>query len=154
MRWIDDLEEPYARYCSNYFTEFDRWPSIQSNDLLPNLLREISETTTSNGAPVIFSDKKRQPGDIWTLDALFSQPQIRLKYYKKLYSRLLKSTQPGRSDHKLLVGANVKLDELLERAKTRIGVSVLDEPILQRLDLGGNGRESNGSSQATDPQDT
>ena len=49
----------------------------------------------------------------WTLDALFALPRARLKYYKRLYTRLLKSTQPGRSDHKLLTGAVEKLESLL-----------------------------------------
>jgi len=61
----------------------------------------------------------------WTLDGLFSLPRARLKYYKKLYTRLLKSTQPGRSDHKLLTGAVEKLDSLLailsERERVIIG---------------------------------
>jgi hypothetical protein len=124
---IDDLEAPYMRYCDNYFTDFDTWAAVQSNTKLGELLDEISAPTQPDGSPVVFSDKKRSPGDVWTLDALFALPQVRLKYYKKLYSRLLKSTQPGRSDHRLLVGANEKLDELLERSKRRISMSVLDE---------------------------
>ncbi|UZJ56586.1 hypothetical protein CBS101457_005906 [Exobasidium rhododendri] len=127
MRWIDDLEAPYLRYCDNYFTDFDNWPSVQTNAKLPPLLVAVSESTQADGTPIIFSDKKRQVGHIWTLDQLFALPQIRLKYYKKLYARLLKSTQTGRSDHRLLIGANEKLDELLQRAKKRIAMSVLDE---------------------------
>lgn len=127
MRWIDDLETPYLRYCDNYFTDFDNWPSVQTNSKLPSLLESVSESTQSDGTPIIFSDKKRQVGQLWTLDQLFALPQTRLKYYKKLYARLLKSTQTGRSDHRLLVGANEKLDELLQRAKKRIAMSVLDE---------------------------
>jgi hypothetical protein len=127
MRWIDDLETPYLRYCDNYFSDFDNWTLVKSNSKLPPLLESVSESTQADGSPIIFSDKKRQPGQLWTLDQLFALPQIRLKYYKKLYSRLLKSTQSGRSDHRLLVGANEKLDELLQRAKKRITMSVLDE---------------------------
>ena len=55
----------------------------------------------------------------WTLDALFLLPKARLKYYRKLYSRLLKGTVAGRSDHKLLVGALEKLDALLELLESR-----------------------------------
>ena len=51
-----------------------------------------------------------------TLDALFLLPFERLRYYKKLYAKLLRSTQPGRSDHRLLIGANDKLDHLLALA--------------------------------------
>lgn len=132
MRWIDDLESPYLRYCNNYFTDFDSWPAVQSNTKLPPLLESISETTQSDGTPIVYSDRKRQPGQLWTLDQLFALPQTRLKYYKKLYSRLLKSTQEGRSDHRLLIGANERLDELLQQAKKRITMSVLDEgPVSQ-----------------------
>lgn len=63
-------------------------------------------------------------------DSLFLLPKGRLKYYKKLYGRLLKSTAPGRSDHKLLVGAVDKLDALLDtiehRETVRVGGS--DDP--------------------------
>lgn len=60
-------------------------------------------------------------------------PATRLKYYKKLYARLLKSTQPGRSDHKLLLGANERLGRLLstveERASIRVGADVDHGPV-------------------------
>lgn len=127
MRWIDDLEQPYVRFCENYFTDFDTWPGVQTNVRLKELLKEISAPTSPDGVPTISSDKKRQPGEQWTLDSLFALPQTRLKYYKKLYSRLLKSTHAGRSDHRLLVGANEKLDELLDKARNRISVGVLDD---------------------------
>lgn len=51
-----------------------------------------------------------------TLDALFLLPFKRVEYYKRLYSKLLRSTQPGRSDHRLLISANDKLDRLLALA--------------------------------------
>jgi hypothetical protein len=60
----------------------------------------------------------------WTLDGLFLLPKARLKYYRKLYSRLLKSTTPGRSDHRLLVGALDKLDKLLDTLETREQIKV------------------------------
>ncbi|KAN0064616.1 hypothetical protein ACQY0O_002245 [Thecaphora frezii] len=127
MRWIDDLEAPYTRFCEHYMSDFDSWSKVQSNPRLAGLLAEISGATKADGTAVIFSDKRRDPNELWTLDSLFALPHIRLKYYKKLYARLLKSTQPGRSDHKLLVGANAKLDELLEKSKRRLAISVLDE---------------------------
>jgi hypothetical protein len=55
----------------------------------------------------------------WTLDKLFALPLKRLQYYKKLYSRLLKTTSPGRSDHRLLVGANETLDKLIATCEER-----------------------------------
>ena len=137
MKWIDDLETPYSRFCENYLSDFDAWPAVQSNPRLASLLEEVSGATDSEGNPVIFSDRKRDPNEPWTLDSLFALPHIRLKYYKKLYSRLLKSTQPGRSDHRLLVGANEKLDELVDKSKRRLAISVLEEAV---------GRESHDSS--------
>ena len=61
---------------------------------------------------------------IWNLDALFLLPKGRLKYYRKLYSRLLKSTTPGRSDHKLLLGALDKLDTLMATLESRGAIQV------------------------------
>lgn len=62
------------------------------------------------------------------MDALFLLPKARLKYYKKLYNRLLKSTTPGRSDHRLLVGALDKLDRLLDTLEQRERVQVGSSP--------------------------
>lgn len=140
MCWIDDLNTPYCRYCENHFINFDTWPAVQSNDRLTQLLTEVSAPVDAAGEPKIFSDKKRQSGDAWTLDSLFALPQIRLRYYKKLYARLLKSTNPGRSDHRLLVGANDKLDELLEKAQRKISVGLLDESRVNG-DIGTTGSE-------------
>lgn len=61
---------------------------------------------------------------IWNLDALFLLPKGRLRYYRKLYSRLLKSTTPGRSDHKLLLGALDKLDILMSTLESRSTIQV------------------------------
>lgn len=127
MKWINDLEAPYSRFCDSYLADFDAWGLVQSNPRLSKLLLEVSGATDAEGNPIIFSDRKRDPNEPWTLDSLFALPHIRLKYYKKLYSRLLKSTQPGRSDHRLLVGANEKLDELVEKSKRRLAVSVLEQ---------------------------
>ena len=43
---------------------------------------------------------------------------------KQLYSRLLKSTKPGRSDHGLLLSATKTLDRLYHQVEARLGVSV------------------------------
>jgi hypothetical protein len=58
------------------------------------------------------------------LDELFALPAIRIKYYRKLYSRLLKSTVPGKSDHKVLVSAVDKLDMLLGNLEQRSSILV------------------------------
>ncbi|KAJ3719826.1 hypothetical protein C8R42DRAFT_671889 [Lentinula raphanica] len=108
MRWIDDLETPYSTYCSKFVSGFNVWEPVQSNAKLgPILVNFSSSNPPSSG------------DEVWSLDALFLLPKARLKYYKKLYGRLLKSTAPGRSDHKLLVGAVDKLDRLLETLEQR-----------------------------------
>ncbi|KAG8859115.1 hypothetical protein FRB96_004685 [Tulasnella sp. 330] len=121
MRWIEDLEGPYARYCNSFTTGFDSWERVQSNMALQPLLDEVTGTHPPSPAPADGAAPS------WTLDSLFILPRLRLKYYKKLYARLLKSTQPGRSDHRLLVSANEKLEGLLavvnDRLDCRVGES-------------------------------
>ncbi|KAJ7492541.1 hypothetical protein FB451DRAFT_1022669 [Mycena latifolia] len=120
MRWIDDLEGPYTTYCSRFCSGFDDWEPVQSNTRLPSVMSSFSAT---NPPPTwaIASDAETP---VWTLDGLFLLPKARLKYYRKLYSRLLRSTTPGRSDHRLLVGALDKLDKLLDTLETREQIKV------------------------------
>ncbi|KAJ3750266.1 hypothetical protein DFH05DRAFT_1466655 [Lentinula detonsa] len=113
MRWIDDLETPYSTYCSKFLSGFNIWEPVQSNPKLGTILVNLS---SSNPPP---SGDER-----WTIDTLFLLPKARLKYYKKLYGRLLKSTAPGRSDHKLLVGAVDRLDRLLDTLEQRESIRV------------------------------
>ncbi|KAK0198362.1 hypothetical protein F5146DRAFT_1019376 [Armillaria mellea] len=137
MRWIDDLETPYTNYCYKYCCGFDDWDLVSSNTRLPPIIAAFS---TALPPPTSLITSPDDP-PLWNLDALFLLPKLRLKYYKKLYSRLLKSTVPGRSDHRLLVGALDKLDRLLDtleqRAQNRVTSmqSPSDEPpILQSED--------------------
>ena len=116
---IDDLEPPYTRYCDGYATAFDTWAPVQSNPNLGPILSELS-----NSIPPSQYAASLDP--VWTLDNLFLMPATRLKYYKKLYTRLLKSTQAGRSDHKLLMGANERLSKLLETVELRSSIHVGD----------------------------
>lgn len=106
MSQIDDLDPPYTRFINAYATGFDTWQPVQQN---PNLARILGELSTT-----LLSGKQD-----WTLDGLFALPPKRLQYYKKLYSRLLKTTSPGRSDHRLLVGANETLDKLIATCEER-----------------------------------
>lgn len=122
---IEDLDAPYTRFCNTYSVGFDTWEPVASNAALPPLLITLSETHPPTPATSIPIDGSIPTN--WTLDGLFALPRIRLKYYKKLYSRLLKSTQPGRSDHKLLVGANERLDGLLALAISKLDV-IVGEP--------------------------
>ena len=94
---IDDLKKPYESYCSKYCCGFDAWEPVQSNARLGPILVQFSST---NPAP--------SNAGVWTLDALFLLPKLRLKYYLKLYNRLLKNT-----DNRLLVSAVETLNDLL-----------------------------------------
>ncbi|KAI9445289.1 hypothetical protein H4582DRAFT_2182937 [Lactarius indigo] len=106
MRWIGDLETPYTTYCERYCSGFDAWePRFGFQSSFPHLD---------------------------SLTELFLLPKGRLKYFKKLYGRLLKGTQPGRSDYKLLAGAAETLDKLLgildARANVKAGSSTPTAP--------------------------
>ncbi|THH18413.1 hypothetical protein EW146_g2567 [Bondarzewia mesenterica] len=122
MRWIDDLEAPYNSYCERFCTGFDNWEPVQSNSRLPTMLASFSAT---NPLPVPAGGPAHPSAPpLWTLDELFLLPKGRIKYYKKLYGRLLKGTQPGRKDYKLLMGAAEKLDRLLATIEVRASVRV------------------------------
>jgi hypothetical protein len=107
MIQIDDLDPPYTRFIKAYANGFDTWRPVQQNPNLARILSDLGNTLT----PL-------KPQE-WSLDKLFGAPQKRLAYYKKLYSRLLKTTAPGRSDHRLLVGANETLDRLIATCEER-----------------------------------
>lgn len=112
---IDDLEPAYTKYVNAYQGDFDNYPPVQSN---PNLLPILqSLPPLSSPSPFHPDDDPSQAPSHPTLDALFSLPLDRLLYFKKLYGKLLKSTQPGKSDHNLLVGANEKLDWLVDMSR-------------------------------------
>ncbi|KAJ3879068.1 hypothetical protein F5051DRAFT_460161 [Lentinula edodes] len=113
MRWIDDLETPYSTYCSKFLSGFDMWDPVQFNPKLGSILANMSSSNALSTG-----------NEVWTLDTLFLLPKARLKYYKKLYGRLLKSTAPGRSDYKLLVGAVDKLERLLDTLEQRESMRV------------------------------
>ncbi|KAJ7103442.1 hypothetical protein B0H15DRAFT_767714 [Mycena belliarum] len=120
MRWIDDLEGPYTTYCARFCGGFDDWQPVQSNTRLPSVMTSFSATNP----PPTWAIASDTDTPVWTLDSLFLLPKARLKYYRKLYSRLLRSTTPGRSDHRLLVGALDKLDRLLDTLDTREQIKV------------------------------
>lgn len=96
---IDDLEPAYLVYTAAYKRDFDTWEPVTSNQKQTDILQSLEHGVN-------------------TLDGLFILPYQRLKYYKKLYTKLLKSTQPGRSDHRMLSAANDKIDELLAHCES------------------------------------
>lgn len=135
MRWIDDLDRPYTTYAEKYCSGFDNWEPVNSN---PKLAYVLDAFSISNPPPatVVQTSQLSDPS-IWTLDALFLLPRSRLQYYRKLYGRLLKSTTPGRSDYRLLIGAIEKLDSLLSTLDSRahIGVGVVDSlPLMTKME--------------------
>lgn len=110
------MEAPYTTYCTKFCCGFDTWEPVQSN---PRLSATLSTFSAAVPPPQSVSSD-----GTWTLDTLFLLPKARLKYYKKLYNRLLKSTAPGRSDHRLLVGALDTLDRLMDTLETRASIQV------------------------------
>jgi hypothetical protein len=115
MRWITDIEPAYSRYGSTLLLDFDSYPPVQSN---PKLLPILSSLPWPGTLP----SSDQYDSSLVTLDRLFELPVHRIKYYKKLYVKLLKSTQEGRSDHALLVTANeklAKLEKLAEEGSSR-----------------------------------
>ncbi|CAG8478043.1 27364_t:CDS:10 [Dentiscutata erythropus] len=112
MAWVDEMEEPYKNYCQKYRQGFDRRQDIEENLVLQQTLNDIS---AENNQPV-------------SLDYFFDIPIKRLHYYKKLYMRLFKSTEPGRSDHTILASANERLDQIINIEK-QVKESYLKNPI-------------------------
>ena len=114
-------------YCERYCSGFDAWEPVCDNVRLPDVLAAFSATLPP---PSTSSTNPDTP--IWSLDELFLLPKGRLKYFKKLYGRLLKGAQPGRSDYKLLAGAAEILDKLLgildARANVKAGSSTPTAP--------------------------
>jgi hypothetical protein len=97
-------------------TGFDSFQPVSSNSILSPILDSIS-TQLPPPAPL----------NHWSLDSLFLLPYTRLRYYKKLYARLLRSTKEGRSDHRLLLVANERLERLVAGVERRLEVDVTDE---------------------------
>ena len=124
---IEDLEAPYTNYSETYVSGFDEWEPVRSNQRLPTTLAMFS---SSNPPPLPPSSPEHPSAPpLWTLDDLFLLPKGRLRYYRKLYGRLLKSTTPGRSDHRLLTSALDKLDRLLSLIDQRTVVKVWGDDV-------------------------
>lgn len=104
---------------------------MQSNPRLRTILAMFS----SSNPPPLPPSSPAHPAEplIWSLDELFLLPKNRLKYYRKLYSRLLKSTVPGREDHRLLTGTLEKVEKLLmtfdQRASVEVGAPRTTAPV-------------------------
>ncbi|CAG8537746.1 4787_t:CDS:2, partial [Acaulospora colombiana] len=98
MVWVDQMERPYTKYYQEYRKGFDSWPEIEGNASLQQILNTITA-------------EKNRP---MTLDYFFELPLKRIYYYKKLYARIHKSSEPGKPDYEILTNANQRIDNLLE----------------------------------------
>lgn len=133
MSWVDDLEVPYAKYAQAVQANFDAMQGVVDNRALVSILAVVSESNPpspavlKNAAPSAASASAGASGPGgWTLDTLFLLPYLRLRYYRRLYSRLLAASQPGRSDHRILSNANDRLQALLDEMERNRMRNVLD----------------------------
>lgn len=129
MRWISDLSPAYSRYAAAFLGGFDSFEPVQCNPKLGPILEEVPYPRSLPSPPELellgvpaLRDGIAPPP---SLDQLFMLPICRLGYYKKLYSRLLRSTKEGRSDHQLLVSSNKAILGLLEACEAGRQRSVL-----------------------------
>ena len=125
---VDDLKPSYTTYCKKYAAGFDAWAPVSSNLKLPTTLALFSALNPPPLSPSSLANPSRPP--VWTLDGLFLLPHGRLKYYKKLYGRLLKTTTPMRTDYNVLFGAMEKLERLLETVEGRFNVSLQSSDVM------------------------
>ncbi|OCB85694.1 hypothetical protein A7U60_g7345 [Sanghuangporus baumii] len=112
MKWIDQLDSPYTKYASAYLYGFDTWEPVRGNQRLPPIIEGFSASNPPPQAP------------LWSLDALFSLPRARIKYYQKLYGRLLKSSPPGKSTDQKLVDGVGRLENLLAVIDERLNIAL------------------------------
>lgn len=110
---MEDLAGPYTRYASIYLAGYDHFSSAANNQKLPNILAAISRALP----PV-------PPSETWTIDSLFRLPYIRLRYYRRLYGKLLASATEGRSDHNMLKVAGDKLNVIVNTVEERLEMDV------------------------------
>ena len=119
---IDDLEAPYTAYSTKYMCGFDTWPPVASN---PRLLTTLALFSASSPPPLPPHSAPHPPSPpIWTLDALFLLPKARLGYYRRLYGGLMRGTERGRSDWRLLSAAMGRLERILGGVEGRVEVVV------------------------------
>ncbi|GAA5983766.1 hypothetical protein JCM10908_005916 [Rhodotorula pacifica] len=124
MRWVDDVEPAYTRYATTYALDYDSFDPVQSNGNLAPILAELEWPAS------LPSQRERERAGV-TLDRLFELPMYRVQYYQRLYAKLLRSTQEGRSDHALLVSANEKLAQLEALCEEGKGRSVLPPAVVE-----------------------
>ncbi|KAJ2962037.1 hypothetical protein NQZ79_g2800 [Umbelopsis isabellina] len=101
MHWVNEMEAPYANYSRSFINNLNDRQDIVGRPALKTVLQALS---TQHSYEI-------------TMESLINAPIQRLLYYKILYSRLLETTEPGRSDHQLLAQANKRIDTIMLMAK-------------------------------------
>ena len=99
------MNDPYSTYCTKHMSGFDAWNPVLINARLPPILQSFSSLYPPPQHSVASAS-------VWTLDMLFSLPRERVKYYHRLYGKLLRNAVPGGCTDKLLSKAVEKLEEL------------------------------------------
>ncbi|KAF9214299.1 hypothetical protein BGZ59_003977 [Podila verticillata] len=97
MWFVDVMEAPYSNYCRDHEPHLDNWPEIINNSRLQNILTEIAAEQVQHV----------------TLDSFLMKPIDRLHYYRRLYMRLLDSTERGNPDFNALEAAFIRIDTIL-----------------------------------------
>ncbi|BGP16734.1 hypothetical protein JCM10213v2_004736 [Rhodosporidiobolus nylandii] len=118
-RWIPDLEPAYTRYATTLQLDFDSYSAVQSNPNLAPILSSLSYPLTLPRPPAGHEQV--------TMDRLFELPVHRVRYYQKLYAKLLRSTPDGKgkTEHALLLSANQKLARIEQLCEEGLRRSVL-----------------------------
>ncbi|CAO3567444.1 unnamed protein product [Mortierella alpina] len=97
MWFADQMEAPYSNFCRNHVPHFDDWPEILNNTRLQDILQTIAIEKVQHT----------------TLDSFLMKPIERLHYYRRLYMRLLDSSERGNPDFDALESAFMRIDTIL-----------------------------------------
>ncbi|KAG0212979.1 hypothetical protein BGX28_005220 [Mortierella sp. GBA30] len=97
MWFVDSMEAPYSNFCRNHVPHFDDWPEIINNTRLQDILQTIAIEKVQHT----------------TLDSFLMKPIERLHYYRRLYMRLLESSERGKPDFDALEAAFMRIDTIL-----------------------------------------
>ncbi|KAF9090769.1 hypothetical protein BGX23_005749, partial [Mortierella sp. AD031] len=95
--FVDIIEAPYSNYCRIHVPQLDNWPEIVNNTRLQNILTALAAEQVQHV----------------TLDSFLMKPIDRLHYYRRLYMRLLESSDRGNPDFEALESAFIRIDTIL-----------------------------------------
>ncbi|KAF9322604.1 hypothetical protein BG006_002251, partial [Podila minutissima] len=97
MWFADSMEVPYSNFCRSHVPHLDNWPEIINNTRLQDILTVIAGEQFQHV----------------TLDSFLMKPIDRLHYYRRLYMRLLDSSERGKPDFDALESAFMRIDTIL-----------------------------------------